>query len=368
MDWVIGDQKVTVGDWVFSDFYAAPGRENDTTLKDLCIEANGIDLAAFDVGGEGSWRKAQNKAYCAALGPRFNARLWRHSFRAWVADHFEQSTWFAFKMPGRHWRYMMPSSVQSAHKVKGHIRQLVSDGLVNQVPLVVRLGMSPSEIRAAVGRAAWRKLANNSKTRNKLICDLIGQPNGDTLADLDRAISIRSTAMLAMWGDVQILQHADRISPSLSRRDVVRTCQLIQDTQRMGDYNPSWGYARLEREHEASARRIAAGEFSSKPFCKPESFTVGEYTFDRLCSQADVAAEGRAMHHCLSSYATSCQRGDYRAYKVTGPERATLGATVGRQTVQFQQLYGVCNKHVSDDCRAAAMQFLDILNERRVAA
>jgi hypothetical protein len=82
--------------------------------------------------------------------------------------------------------------------------------------------------------------------------------------------------------------------------------------------------------------------FSAIPAEIPQSIELGKYLFTMLDSPAAMAAEGSEMHHCLASYIRHVPT--YFAYKVDGPQRATVGIMLdanGRW--QFEQARGKYN-------------------------
>lgn len=53
------------------------------------------------------------------------------------------------------------------------VREVLADGLDNIASLVAVFGKTPTELRKLLGKSLWRKLSNNSKSRNYLLCKVI---------------------------------------------------------------------------------------------------------------------------------------------------------------------------------------------------
>jgi hypothetical protein len=114
------------------------------------------------------------------------------------------------------------------------------------------------------------------------------------------------------------------------------------------------------RRHDDLVRRVNKQRIetaSDEQFIEPRVEVIDGFTFARLCSERDYLREGAEMQHCIGSYASYAQSGEYMAFKVEGRgERATLGLQVfANECVQFDQLHGLCNGLVSGCMHKAAL-------------
>lgn len=338
--------------------------ENDTNLKAQILREN--NRPSFY---DGSSMKATHEHFAKHLGTRFNHRMNGARWELW-ASWLTPRLLNAFQQP-RYRGTFNQFLLVGANVSRQHVEQCVSDGLDHLAPVVAAFRMSPSEIRAVMGRAMWRRVANSSLTRNAATAKMADKMEmGDSVSELVRAFDlglalrisdIRAAPSVLIADTASELpdemKHARRISAPTEFR---HSLDLIRDAKNMGAYNPAWGFARLQREHDEASYRAACGDYSDEPFCPEHVCTVDGYTFTRLISQAAVAAEGSKMHHCVASYAGKCQTGNYAVYTVEGRgERATLGLHMINGAPSFNQLYGHCNSRVSDFCRSAALDFIN---------
>jgi hypothetical protein len=152
---------------------------------------------------------------------------------------------------------------------------------------------------------------------------------------------------------------AARVAPRI--KDFEQTLDVVRDTIRMADragveVNYNWSYRRWNEEHDRLSWNMARKGYSEKKFAEHLSFTLQGYTFTLLTSQADIAAEGMQMRHCVASYAHTASIGNYAVFKIEGKERATLGLTITATPTKvlhaiLQQCYGPRNQPISSELR-----------------
>lgn len=342
--------RVIVGDTIFDRPDLAYRRELDTQVKSQVA------------GTPEKWDpKSVNKYYCQRLGPRFNRRFYLANYHTWIAPHFSEKVAGCFKRIGRLWKTYDADAVMAAHKVKHYISEAESDGIPNIIPALMYSGLSPSECRQKISKAAWRRVANNSLTRNRYLFGAAKVMGSDDLGPL---MDLRSGALKYIASRqvdlgkkaVPVMLMAAKLSPTIDGRTLNRTGHLIYDTIRMldhtgYDFNDKWSLSRIEREHDEATKRIRSSRFSSKPFADPFSVERGEWRADLLTSPIAIAEEGDKQRHCVSSYAGWAKNGKYAVFAVTGPERATLGLSKIKDLWHVDQIYGVCNEYVSEDAR-----------------
>ena len=79
---------------------------------------------------------------------------------------------------------------------------------------------------------------------------------------------------------------------------------------------------------------------------------IDGFTFTRLVSAADFTEEGAVMRHCIAGYARDAKAGRETAFRIEGPERASVSfATSGHVEIR-----GRLNSKVTEPCRRAAMK------------
>ena len=128
---------------------------------------------------------------------------------------------------------------------------------------------------------------------------------------------------------------------------------LVRDTIRMGgEANPAWSLRRLREEHDRLSRETARRRADPTPFAEPWRCEIDGFTFTRLVSAADFAEEGAVMRHCIAGYASAAKAGCEIAFRIEGPERASVSfATSGHVEIR-----GRLNARVTEPCRRAAMK------------
>lgn len=135
-------------------------------------------------------------------------------------------------------------------------------------------------------------------------------------------------------------------------------------------------YRRSTEWHENSYKSKKGHLFNYK---KREVTTFDEsgYKFEQILDSHKLYEEGKTMHHCVFSYSDRCSRENYLVYQVFGEGkdekdvRATLGITINSEPQKgekisnkyiFNQMYGHCNRSVSDEMHKAAKLLIKKLN------
>lgn len=337
---------IVVGEKVFDkpDLFRRP--EIDFQFKnDICPTPIGI----------GPGPKSLHKFFAEMLGPRFNFRFFAANYWLWIGNRMTTRTANLLRYEGRHWQKYDASLVALANANLPYVNEAERDGLYHLIPAILHYGTSPQEIRAKIGRGAWRRVASNSLSRNMLIMRAAKRSyrfEGDAFI---RLLDIPSGVLPAIreGGDQD-----EAIAASITSRKRVPefevTMNIVRDARRMmGDeFNPEWGLARMQREHELATKLIMQRRYSTKAFAPAWQFSENGLSAELLTSQADIAAEGAMQHHCVASYAHNAAAGKYAVFKIDGKERATAGVIGSR----VDQVYGACNAQVSDDCKAFAQK------------
>jgi hypothetical protein len=305
--------------------------------------------------GIGPGPKSLHKFFAEMLGPRFNFRFFAANYWLWIGNRMTTRTGNLLRYEGRYWQKYDAALVALANANLPYINEAERDGLYHLIPAILYYGASPQEIRAKIGRGAWRRVASNSLSRNLLIMRAARRSyrfKGDAFV---RLIDIPSGVLPAIReGGDQDEVIAATITPRKRVNEFENTLNIVRDTRRMmaNEFNPQWGLARMQREHEGATKLIMQRRYSTKAFAPAWQFAENGFAADLLTSQADIAAEGAIQHHCVASYAHNAAVGQYAVFRINGKERATAGVIGTR----VDQVYGACNRQVSDECKAFAQK------------
>jgi hypothetical protein len=339
---------ITVGTSVFDKPEVIRRSEFDFQFKnDICPTPMGI----------GPGPKALHKFFAEMLGPRFNFRFFAANYWLWVGNRMTTRTGNMLRYEGNHWQKYDASLVVLAHSVLPYVNEAERDDLYHLIPVILAHGASPQDIRAKIGRGPWRRVANNSMTRNLLIMRAVRRcREKDRTEAFIRLLDIPSGVLPSiMSGADEDEAIAARITPRKRRVEFLHTLHVIRDTRRMmmpAEFNPQWGLARMQREHESATKAIMQQRYSTKVFAPAWQFSDDGFSAELLTSQSEIATEGALQHHCVASYARTAAIGKYAVFRIEGKERATAGV-VGHVV---DQVYGACNAQVSDECRAFAQK------------
>ncbi|WP_404360442.1 PcfJ domain-containing protein [Methylotuvimicrobium sp. KM1] len=121
-------------------------------------------------------------------------------------------------------------------------------------------------------------------------------------------------------------------------------------------------YASLKQLHDRLADRINKQTIEELPDNNfPQAPILGNNAIVPITGSRMLALEGRAQHHCVRSYESRIQRGEYYVYKVLAPERATLGLMLSKNENKpiFDQLYLDRNRPVSEATKESVMKWLN---------
>lgn len=312
--------------------------------------------------------------YAQQLGPKFNRRFQAANYWLWLGGKMQPVTADMFRRIGKNWRQYDNRLVYQAHQVLPYVNEAERDGLNHLIPAIVAFGKSPSEVRKETGPATWRRIAHNSRTRNRKILQIAARPHQlENLAANFITLLDFPSGVLPGVHDPSSLDYAiaARVCERKTFMGLEAAYHTVVDARRMiGDaFNPRWSMARIRREHDrATAERIKT-KYSDKPFTDAWSMEVDGFTFTLLITPLDIGLEGASQHHCVGSYASEAQRGKYRVFKIEGAERATLGLwRRGPFDWAVDQVYGPCNQVVSDKCRAAAFKVAAAISSVRSIA
>lgn len=245
----------------------------------------------------------------------------------------------------------------------GPIAQAEEDGLPQLAPIIALFGERPAVIRKKVGKAVWRQFHGATTFVNvrRAVIHL-----AEPFVPWDQIVQIKSghihsvVKRLVRFKDWDICFFAGTKAVFKDGPDFDHVHMLYTDTKRMGiEVNPEWSVKRLQKEHDAEAKRRAMAQYSSAEWAKPEQHEIDGFTFTRLVSDAEIALEGMEMRHCIAHHIAKARRGAVLVYKITGRERASLAFDTNQKKISslggaYFEIKGPCNKRVSLDCLVAA--------------
>ena len=283
--------------------------------------------------------------------------------------------------------------VQKLAKSFDKVKLAVADKQHNMLPLVVATGKSVKEIKDSCTKSTWKKLINNSFSRNKLIAEYADSRSVRSQASFGFIATLPSTLLKNMAFDITALHGleqemvdwvVDKARQGRFLKDKAKVRKLyntLRDVRRMCQqfdvqFNIKWGLKRVEELHEDFTKRLreqreSKNKEQSESLSKPieygnfplNSFTYldGKIEVSLLASGNEVMEEGRTMHHCVGGYATSCMKETYAVFSLKSEaDRSTLGVTqtgvqystiVGDKQDSFswkvQQHYSYCNSEPS---------------------
>lgn len=230
------------------------------------------------------------------------------------------------------------------------IHRCVVDGIPQVAPIVAAFGADPGALRARFGKGLWKRV-HHSELRHNVMRALLWM---QTAMPFEAIMAIPLGALPEANGKVLAHGKAAYVAAipfATGRNDMREAVMLTRDVMRMaGEIKAGWSLRRLREEHDRLARDVARRSADPTPFAEPWSREVGGFTFERLVSHADFAAEGMAMHHCIAGYGSAAKAGREVAFRITGQERASVSFSR-----THMELKGPCNRAVTSACRAATV-------------
>lgn len=316
------------------------------------------------------------KGLIPIFGPKLQHRIeqmkWQHIWFS-LPEELRKAAW-----SGRRINYR---SVAGIYKNIDKVDQLAKDGLLRLAPLVIHSGLDPQELRASMGKGAWKRLLSQSDYRIRLIARNLDGPrsiNGDFV----RAIcDIQSGILKNNYCIFNTELIAARLAPRVvDYRDVLN---LVRDTDRMvQDFNPNWSLKRIKEEHERATERMNARRLEQQlkkdkeyqtEFAEAAVYEIDGYKYTRLNTKRKIQDEGAFMGHCVGGYASQAFNRSYEVFTVEkGTERATLGLFIQKgfdkddkekPFYSFNQSYGKRNSPISDELALANRALIIKLNE-----
>lgn len=262
--------------------------------------------------------------------------------------------------------------VRNFQQRKEEADQAVHDGLPHIVPLIVATRLSPHDLKTLVGKGAWKRLAANSFSRNKMLCHKLMQAtrgeayNQEFVGDLLALLNQFPTTVLSAVSPhshiqtIETMYHHYRKWDGTLKAFVTKLHEnfyniTINDTlvmcHRFGrPFNPRWSEKRIQEEHDACNSLLLQETYSPECFLhlqNPHEVTHAEYKVELLRSPYEIAMEGSLMRHCVASYVDRVGLGVYLIYKLTceGSHVGTIGL-ITAYGVRIDQIQGPRNSQI----------------------
>lgn len=282
--------------------------------------------------------------------------------RIWVAPVEKHVMRYAFGCNGKivNWK------VSEIWNNKHLIEQCEKDGIENVVPFVVKTGLSPKELKEALGKSVWKKITRQSMTRNKYL-SMHGIKNRDisTAVDFPSHILKRGGMVAIPWDETgKWLLDQGLYSSYKKERDchyqLNKFVNIYKDTKRMSEqlgkgFSAKWSADKMKSKHEEYTKLVLLKKYSPEPFNHLKGFEVsgvanGKYIAELCASPLAIREEGESMHHCVGGYSDYVAQNKYLVYSVKkeGKRSSTLGIWIEEGKYRFSQHYGACNARLTD--------------------
>lgn len=276
------------------------------------------------------------------------------------------------------------------------LKEVYDDGLKNILPLVFFFKNPPQVLKKGLGKALWKRLANNSFHRNALIARVLhreltepSSENQDLIFEIYRDFLLRLEKIPStLLANRDYMEFYLRYSEEQSSLDFVqdkimriipmkqvgrfvvglmrRKIDLIIDTcnmaEQLGEKFDIWKYNidNFEEEHDRFTKMIQEKRYSPESLKVLEEidvkyFKVGPYEIELLDSRYKIHEEGKEMHHCVGSYAERVAKGTDLIYSIRkdGKRVSTLGLRKSQKT--FRRVSPVVMSSVMIENRELAM-------------
>lgn len=291
----------------------------------------------------------------------------------------------------------------------------------NVVPLVWEWRKDTQKLKHRLGKSVWKTLCKNSKYRNQIISQCANSlARIETLTRIESFLKTPTSVLKELQCDyrcsIEMLSNMRGYVASYSRLsgfDKMRFRDTWEMSKRLGVYFDYTIVKNSPKDKDSIAdvgRRISLlhDEYvlklneqkqkeSMTPFDFNENITneieLLGVKIKRLNSPFEMQEEGKMMHHCVSSYSHAVKSGSYVVYHLQHErEHATIGISITQRGIvglslehdnlsgksilgvkyRKDQMYGVCNRPVTDEnIIKASEMLLNILNQKqkdRIAA
>lgn len=235
--------------------------------------------------------------------------------------------------------------------------QAKDDGILNISPFICQYNNSPAELKVMFGKH-WKKIANNSLHKNKY---LLNYKEAGEYAEFPTTLLMQRDLTR---GSVNLMKHLTlyykgKWKGISKNREVIH---LFMDTERLAisldkAVNPTWTPRRLKEEHDRMTKEVNARRYPKENYEVIKGIQTTEITYQDLVavlvkSPYELAEEGTAMGHCVTSYDYQVKDGSYFVYSVRDKDMnrlSTIGVSVGTYGITsiYPEMYGenIFSKH-----------------------
>ena len=284
------------------------------------------------------------------------------------------------------------------HKNKDMILSYKSDKLDNLLPIAMYFAKTTEDLKKEFGKKNWKRVCNNSFSRNKILCSLVYNPECELVRHLND-INIFPTTLLKKYSwkfnsfSKEVKERTVNIlteNRALAKGNFEQIANTLRDTERMAKklgksgkkirnlFNVS--LKKLSEIHDQFSEEITAKKYSKNEIvclktCKLKAYEDNKYIANLITSPHDLQRQGREQHHCVASYLDLIYDGKYLVYDIKEnrdehPTISTLGVSICEHinsltpiTYRFSQHYKSCNQPVDGDLGAFSKALINKLNK-----
>jgi len=372
-------------------------------VKDMSEEedkANKITLVSL--------QKELDRKICDYLGPKFNKRFFMEVFNLWVKPHKETLfktgalVFVKNNFSGDIGKKLFSSSVfvKNFWLQIENIQQAEKDNNEHLLPLIVFFNKSPCELKKLTGKALWKKICKNTRSRNILLMQSLFKmtalivSNENKVLLLKHLIQISSTNLkhISLYHQYQASLKSspirDYFSQSLFYLGVMVYCEqnkpknktlsdhslinIVQDTKKMADdlggkFSLKWSLRRMNEMHEKYTQKANIKYFQTMLKKYEHSFDWllnFKYIEDRINTDTikgglsialidtpeKLYTEAKVMKHCIISYCDYIASQKYIVFSIKSHcFRSTLGLYRDdtNQSWSLDQHYGKYNELIT---------------------
>ena len=147
---------------------------------------------------------------------------------------------------------------------------------------------------------------------------------------------------------MRLIEDCQRMAAQLVIRDMMQRIGQCQD------------HNQLRRLHDRLVGQINRRKLADLPHvCYREPPFAGNEYIIPITTSAELMNEGRQQRNCVASYHSAIFNGRYYVYRITHPQRATLGLTLKPGCKpQLDQLKGFQNQAVSEQTNQIVLNWL----------
>jgi hypothetical protein len=235
--------------------------------------------------------------------------------------------------------------VIKVYKCKPLLDQLVEDGIFNLSPIVLLFGLPPKELKEKLGKAVWKRVANNSFTRNKLIANSSNMFKAPEyiIDKLSRVSLLPSTLLNTIdppYHDKElstlssIWKNSRRPYKDLKVQHIRYYYDVIFMATQLGKSPKPKVWDDVVKLHDRYVEEINKKKIEKMNKNPPPNVCIVPPTeFDGfkitpLLTEVDYHMEGVKMHHCIKSYYGRYKEGRYYTFHIEhieSGEISTLG-------------------------------------------